>query len=422
MINLAWKPGKIILRFIFYKIIVKVYWLYLSLTKKIGWTFGNRNISWLASQKLIHFSAIFLTVLIIVYNLKANSIQAMSSQEMMGKTFLSELIADEFGESDELIEEYFDEEIIISSVQQTYLDNLSSIKIQPFNSASNEYDWGGLSQDGRAIIKPDIATTKKSLQKRTEIVEYIVQAGDTVSTIADQFDVSVNTILWENNLTAYSLIRSEDKLIILPETGISHKVVQGETIGKIAKMYDISEEKIIEYNKIENANSLFIGQKLLIPGGKKLYSNIAKSSLSARNYTGISAIKDLIAPKGAKPVSGNKMNWPTQGYRITQYYSWRHAGLDIANKIGTSIYAADTGVVEYVGWGRGYGNQIVIDHGGGKKTRYAHLSNVYVVKGEEVVKGQSIGAMGSTGWSTGSHLHFEVIINGAKYNPLNYIK
>ena len=96
--------------------------------------------------------------------------------------------------------------------------------------------------------------------------------------------------------------------------------------------------------------------------------------------------------------------------------------MDIAAKTGTAIYAADAGTVESVGWGTGYGNQIVINHGGGKKTRYAHLSKFYAKKGDIVSKGQTIAAMGSTGWSTGPHLHFEVIINGRKYNPLNYIR
>ena len=116
------------------------------------------------------------------------------------------------------------------------------------------------------------------------------------------------------------------------------------------------------------------------------------------------------------------MNWPTVGHRITQYYSWRHRAVDIANKTGTSIYAADAGTINVVGWGKGYGNQIVINHGGGKKTRYAHLSKFYVKRGQKVGKGETIAAMGSTGWSTGPHVHFEVIINGKKYNPLNYTK
>jgi len=165
-------------------------------------------------------------------------------------------------------------------------------------------------------------------------------------------------------------------------------------------------------------SSLQVGQKLIIPGGRK----ITYSSYKPERYSGISVLRDLVKPTDAKPIGGTKMNWPTVGYRITQYYSWRHYGLDIANKTGTPIYAADAGTIELVGWGKGYGNQVVINHGGGKKTRYAHLSKIYVGRGQSVGKGESIGAMGSTGWSTGSHLHFEVIINNSKYNPLNYLR
>jgi len=201
-------------------------------------------------------------------------------------------------------------------------------------------------------------------------------------------------------------------------TGVVHKVVRGENLSLISKKYSIEEAKIMEANKMTDSSKLAVGQKLVIPGGRK-YGSI---SYASRGYTGLSAIRDLVKPGGATPVSSNKMNWPTQGHRITQYYSWRHHGVDIANKAGTPIYAADAGTVESTGWNRGYGNTIVIDHGGGKKTKYAHLSKFYVKKGQKVGKGESIGAMGSTGWSTGSHLHFEVIINGRKYNPLNYIR
>jgi len=263
-----------------------------------------------------------------------------------------------------------------------------------------------------------LVSTTKTKRARQEIVYYTVQSGDSVGTIAVEFDISVNTILWANNLSAYSLIRPGQQIKILSETGILHKVTRGENLSHISNKYNVEADKILESNKLIDASKLSIGQELMIPGGRKT----AYAKASASTYTGVSAVKDLFAPSSSTPVSGNKMNWPTVGHRITQYYSWRHTGLDIANKIGTPIYAADSGVVEIAGWGRGYGNQILINHGGGKKTRYAHLSKFYVSKGDTVDKGQTLGAMGSTGWSTGSHLHFEVIINNRKYNPLNYIR
>ncbi|KKQ59341.1 MAG: Peptidase M23 family protein [Parcubacteria group bacterium GW2011_GWE2_38_18] len=211
----------------------------------------------------------------------------------------------------------------------------------------------------------------------------------------------------------------------MPISGVTYKVARGESLKSIAAKYDVSEEEILAYNDIGSNGQLQIGQKLMIPGGKK--DSYAENK--PKTYSGLSLIKDLIKPSSntpkptdSAPRVGNKMNWPTVGYRITQYFSWRHFGIDVANKIGTPLYAADAGVVEVAGWGNGYGNQILINHGGGKKTRYAHLSKFSVKKGDHVNKGQVVGLMGSTGWSTGSHIHFEVIINGVKYNPLNYVK
>jgi murein DD-endopeptidase MepM/ murein hydrolase activator NlpD len=335
------------------------------------------------------------------------------------------LVQSEFGdlEENELIEETAEEGGMFSASPQNYLDDLTAVKtqqqviIQSPDEIGEEENLAVTNQEGSAIIKPGIVSTTTTKQTRTEIIYYTVKAGDTISTIADEFSISVNTVLWENNLSAYSLIRPGNTLTILPVTGVTHTVASGENIGQIAKKYGLEENKIVEANNLAEANKLAAGQKLIIPGGRKLTSAVSV----ATSYTGLSAIKDLIIPPAAQPVA-NKMNWPTEGYRITQYYSWRHQGVDIANKIGTPIYAADTGVVEYAGWSTGYGNNIVVNHGGGKKTRYAHLSKFYVKKGQEVDKGNAIGAMGSTGWSTGSHLHFEIIIDGRKYNPLNYIK
>lgn len=396
--------------------------------KRLGWTSNLKSglFSFLFNQRLIHFTVIFLTALFIVINL-TNKTQAVSSEEWAGKTFLAEIISSEFdqtGQTDELIEEFFDEEGEISTLKQTYFDNLTAIKSQPIaemkspSQSESEEEINDPEQSGNVIKKPELAFTNKIQRPREQTIYYIVEPGDTVSTIAAKFNISVNTILWENNLNAYSLIRPEDKLTILPMSGITYNVRRGDSLKKIAGLYGVEEKDILEVNKLNDANQLVQGQKLIIPGGKRN----SYASQTTSSYTGISAIRDLLGLGNAKPVSGNKMNWPTSGYRITQYFSWRHHAIDIANKTGTPVYAADTGQVQSIGWGRGYGNQIVVDHGGGKKSLYAHLSKFYVSKGEQVEKGQIIGAMGSTGWSTGSHLHFEIVINGKKYNPLNYVK
>jgi LysM repeat protein len=260
--------------------------------------------------------------------------------------------------------------------------------------------------------------------KRTETINYKVQAGDTVSTIANKFGISVNTILWENNLSSRGIIHPGDTLKILPVSGISHSVSSGENISYIANKYDVDTDDILKANNISNVNTLKIGQRLIIPGASKIVAttNVARSTSAVSGVSsGIDVIKDLIKPKPATASSDN-MLWPTVGHRITQYYSWRHTGLDIANKTGTPLYASEAGTVEYSGWSTGYGYNVLLNHGSGKKTRYAHASKLYVEKGDSVEQGEVLAAMGSTGWSTGPHIHFEVIINGAKLNPLNYIR
>ncbi len=429
-VNFIWKPGRVILRFIFYKVIVKLYKLYLWLLRKLGWSkFKESSLLSIIRRKLAHVIMILVVIIFVFSNLTTKT-RADFLAEAAGQTILASLVKSEFDSPEEgqLVEEFFDEEAVISSAQQSYLENLSAVKAEPVapGGSSGEEEIEGLgatTQGGSVLVKPDIAATKKAKRPRKEIINYIVKAGDTISTIADEFAVGVSTILWENNLSAYSIIRPGDTLAILPVSGVTHKVASGENLSVLAKKYNVPAENILEANRFSDSSQLAIGQKLIIPGGGKIAYAEAKPS----NYSGFNVIKDiveqdLLKPVNAKSLAGNKMNWPTLGKRITQYFSWRHRALDIANKLGTPIYAADTGIVEYAGWGKGYGIQIVVDHGGGKKTRYAHLSKLYIKKGDEVEKGEAIGAMGSTGRSTGSHLHFEVIINGAKYNPFNYTR
>lgn len=424
-INLVFRPGLVILRFLFYQVAVRLYKLYLKAAKRLGWSNGvqDKSFSFFANQKLIHLTVAALTVIFVIYNLTGQT-QAVSPDEMAGKTFLSEIISSEPGQNDQLIEEYFDEEAAITPVQQTYLDNLSAFKPQPTAAMTvpeetSALDNHGLAQSGDALIRPDMAATSKTVRPREEIVYYTVLPSDTVSTIAASFGVSVNTILWENDLNAYSLIRPGDRLAILPVSGVSYKVGRGDTLAGIAAKYGVEASLILEANKLASADMLSAGQKLIIPGGKKTY--YAETQV-ARAVSPVSIFKDIFKPENLKSFISNKLAWPTIGARITQYFSWSHHAIDIANPIGTPIYACDSGVVEVAGWGTGYGNQIVIDHGGGRQSRYGHMSKFLVSKGDTVDKGEVIGLVGSTGNSTGPHLHFEYIINGIKYNPLNYLK
>lgn len=270
---------------------------------------------------------------------------------------------------------------------------------------------------GSAVISPILSPIEEGLRQRDKVVNYTVQIGDTISQIAEQFGVTANTILWENNLTAYSLIRPGDTLTILPTSGIRHKVASGDTVASIAKKYGIDTDKIIEFNKLASADDINTGETLVIPGGKKIQTT---SSYTIRSFT-----QPAVVAPAPKVVSGTgTMTWPTDCRRITQYFRYAHSGLDIACGIGNPIYAADDGTVTkaQTGWNGGYGTMITIDHGNGKQTLYGHLSAFYVSVGDNVTKGQNIGAMGSTGRSTGPHVHFEVRSGGARVNPLYYVK
>ncbi len=259
------------------------------------------------------------------------------------------------------------------------------------------------------------AKALKSLP-RDKIIDYVIESGDTISTIAQKFNISSQTILWSNNLSYTSLLKPGAILKILPTTGLIHKVVRGDNLSSIAKKYQSNVDKIIEFNKLASVSDIKIGQDLIVPDGIKpraTATQVARQTGSINtNITGSASVIN----------TGTKLLWPTSARRISQYYSWRHSGLDIAGPVGTPIYAAEAGVVETAGWNRGgYGYYIIINHGNGIRTLYGHASKLYVVSGQKVARGQMIMGMGSTGRSTGPHLHFEVRAGGFK-NPLSYIR
>ena len=412
----------------FYKILVKIYYGGFRLKKN---DLANKTVGELSRNRLAYLFMFVLTLILILFNLLDQE-KTGDAETKISKTVMASLIPSEFGSlpNEELIEEGRSLNSLLSAGKEKYLaDSCTLEKTLPAASDTDaERDnQTAFNEDGDLIFKPLMTTAKNgdsgaTAQARTTIITYTVQNGDTVSTIARKFGLTINTILWANNLNSYGLIRPGDDLTILPYSGILYTVKSGDTVSRIASKYGVEIDKILSCNNLEAG--LKIGQKIMVPGAKKIVETTrVASSRSDSSYTGLSAIRDLIKSPTVK-ASGGKMAWPTQGFRISQYFSWRHNGVDIANKVGTPIYAAESGVVEIArgGYNGGYGNTIVINHGGGKKTRYGHASKLFVKVGDEVEKGENIAAMGSTGRSTGSHLHFEVLINGVRYNPLNYIR
>lgn len=254
--------------------------------------------------------------------------------------------------------------------------------------------------------------TQVSNKVRDSVISYQVQSGDTVTSIAEKFNISADTIRWENNLTG-DKIKVGQNLKILPVTGIAHTVAKGDTVYSIAKKYDTDPQGIVDFpfNTFTNDETfeLAIGQTVIVPDGV-----MPSIQVSPR-------IRQMTPNAGTVAASGQFV-WPTQGV-ITQRFSWYHPGLDIANPAQPLDVAADSGRVVYAGWDTtGYGNMVLIDHGNGFKTRYGHLSQIMVISGQTVSKGQTVGRMGNTGHSTGTHTHFEIYLNGIRVNPLNYLK
>ena len=273
---------------------------------------------------------------------------------------------------------------------------------------------GGTLQAGVVSFNPyeSALSTVISAKPRDKIVDYEVLGGDTLASIAEKFDVSVDTIKWANNLKS-DVIKPGQIVKVPPITGVVHKVGSGENIYTIAKKYSTDAQKIVNFPFNDFADldafSLTPGQVLYVPDG---IIEEEKPKVSKQYYAQAQA--------GVK--GSSNFIWPTSG-GITQYPIWYHMALDIANSAAPAILASDTGTVTYSGCVRyGYGCSIIIDHGNGYETLYAHMSVLGVSAGQAVSQGQQIGTMGSTGRSTGTHLHFEVRSGGSLLNPLTFLK
>ncbi len=299
------------------------------------------------------------------------------------------------------------------------------LALQAAESGPTAYDQSG-------VASPFVPIEEASEEDDRIIIArpstHVVQQGDTVSGIAKKYGISVNTILWANNLTARSVLRLGQELTVLPVSGVLHDVKRGETLGAIAKKYGSDVDKILAANLVKSPTAIQIGQKLVIPDGRPAAAPAApRPTAPAPTPPRLGDVRDIFRPPEEAPpsrtVDGVELVWPTNQKRINQYYKWNHTGLDINGTLKDATYAVDAGIVTYAGWNKsGYGNMILIDHGNGMVTRYAHHSKHYVKTGDQVTKGQTIAMVGSTGRSTGPHLHFEIYVNGKRVNPLEYYR
>lgn len=283
-----------------------------------------------------------------------------------------------------------------------------------------QFDEDSESGNLRIIAIPFTNVTKLTnapQPSRYQVVQYIVQPNDTVTGIATRFHISPESILWANAKLQDNpdLLSIGQKLSIPPTSGVLHTVQAGDTVSAIAARFKAQIEDILNdplnqglHDFKSTPPRLMIGQFLMVPNGEK--------TIPVRQVFGTGR-----SPAGAFKGTGI-IGWPTSGC-VYQGYWLAHRALDIDNVIGTSVIAADSGYVAFAagGWNFGYGKMVLIDHGNGYLSRYGHLSVINVMAGQSVKKGALLGRMGSTGNSTGPHLHFEVIKNGALVNPLFYV-
>jgi murein DD-endopeptidase MepM/ murein hydrolase activator NlpD len=286
-----------------------------------------------------------------------------------------------------------------------------------------------LSANNDTIIRMPMPHTAFPERERTKVQKYVVQNGDTVYGIAAQFKLAPETIVWGNRETLMDapwLVKPGFELFILPVDGTYHTTLAGETVQDIATEYQVESAVLYNpWNDLEEGEQPSEGQMLIVPGGTGAEitwdppptvqlpgpAGLVYGSCQGVAYSGAGANGWFILPTGSYAVSGWYFHDPRNP---------THIGLDYRCRTGDPIVAADNGLVNIAGWNGGYGIMAQVDHGNGFVTRYGHFSSVVVGCGQAVQQGDLLGYCGSTGWSSGAHLHFEIRLNGIPQDPALY--
>jgi murein DD-endopeptidase MepM/ murein hydrolase activator NlpD len=306
--------------------------------------------------------------------------------------------------------------------------SLAGISLSPLETPIAFSDFGITRRVSLDTIIPN--------RPRTEVITYTVKAGDNLFDIAESYGLKPETMFFGN----YDTLKDDPHIIqpglvlnILPEDGAYYKWNEGDDLNGVAASYNVTATVILEYpgNNLDLTATaadnwgILPGTWLIIPGGTRPIKDwgppaISRSNPASASYLGPGHCGEIYQG----PIGTGGFTWPTTEHFLSGYhYSSIHRGVDIGGSMGNAIYAADSGVVVYAGWSNwGYGNLIVIDHGNGWQTAYAHLDTFNVGCGQGVGIGMYIGGMGSTGNSSGPHLHFEMIYNGTKPNPMDYVQ
>lgn len=269
---------------------------------------------------------------------------------------------------------------------------------------------------------PRLAQLKTKTQDTVtyNITKYKVKSGDSLWSIGKQFHLKPETILWGNDwLSNVGVLQIDDTLNILPVDGVLHTVREGDTLEKLQILHGTPAQEIFEYigNNFDLTQppELKVGQQIIVPNGTSpiVWAEAQPPSVVIN--------KDYSGPY--PNLGTGNFTWPIAlPVNMTQEYWSGHPAIDLSTYFRQPIFASDTGTVIFAGWSKnGYGNLVIIDHGNGYRTYYAHNESILVSAGEIAVQGQQIAESGSTGNSTGNHLDFRVMYNGQFFNPLEYL-
>jgi len=273
---------------------------------------------------------------------------------------------------------------------------------------------------------------------RFDVVSYTVEEGDTIFGIAEKFNLKPSTILWGNYMTLQDnphFLKPGMELNILPQNGTYYEWTAADGLNGVSKYFKVAPEDIINWpgNRLDAATigdyshpNIAPGTMLFIPGGSREFITWSAPRITRSDP----AVARVLGPGYCGKINDGAVGigtfiWPTVQHIISGFHyspETNHYGIDLGGYLGSAIYAADNGVIVYAGWNEhGYGNMIVVDHGGWQ-TLYAHLSAYNVVCGQSVYQGDVIGALGSTGNSSGPHLHFEMMSDSyGKVDPTQFL-
>lgn len=285
-----------------------------------------------------------------------------------------------------------------------------------------------LVEEGFVMKTASISETGHRLAYSTGI-SHEVRENESLNSIADFYNISVETLAWANDLSSTSTLYPGNTLLILPVDGVLHTVRRGQSLLKIAQLYEVDVHDVINQNKLTDER-IYAGQQIIIPGGSPLVEGATEVAEAPEHKPrpGIEPEppRAVPAPEAEAPASFGILQKPCD-CTYTQHYHSGHYAVDMSRNGGGPIFVAEDGIVirADMGWNGGYGNVIEVDHGNGLVTLYAHNKALHVHEGNAVRRGQVIATMGNTGrvyGLTGIHLHFEVIQDGAKKNPLLYLQ